>query len=364
MRENAVSHDGSFMVRRGGEDRFFYDRWAGLDVDKLLLRGPTAALESVERMQPRTRPASMSWLSGAVFVDLDLRRLLYWAEQFFGGSALAHRIYGLALERLWPGWSCRWAGGGGPDFAAALGRELDDLDHRATSEPTDVAAIRAWCSEWDPHDPALTQDIAEQGEDVVRGWYEYDHETWITVRRRDGRLEDHLLPGDHEHVLSRGPGLVEALADCPPVPLAGGRIDESSVVQAAYVDEAARTIDWWQLIPPWVPRAWERDGWPGWTLRRHDDGPRGHMQRTGRSITGIRCAAEETRRELDEVLGRVLGPGFDAAAVLGRHAARLAAEHPGSEIVVHGLPTRPPIGEAPDAARIVQLFHALLREHG
>lgn len=357
-----MSHDGSFMVRRAGEDRYFYDRWAGLDIDRLLLRGSSAAIGYIERLRSCASPESMSWLSGAVFLDVDRRHMLYWADQFFGRSALLHRLYGLALAQLWPGWSCRWAAGGGPDFAAALGRALHDLDHRSTPEPMDVAAIRAWCSDWDPNDPQLARDIADQGEEIVRGWYESDHETWVTVRRGDGRLDDHLLPRDHEHVLSRGPGLLAALADCPPVSLAGGRIDESSVAQTALVDEAARTIDWWQLMPPWVPRTWERDGWPGWTLRRHDDGPRGHVLRSGRAVAAIRCTPEQTRTELDDVLERVLGPGFDAAAVLGRHATRLAAEHPGSEVVVHGMPTQPPLAEAPDPARLVQLFHALALE--
>jgi len=43
-----VSHDASFVLRRGGRESYHYDRWAALQIDRLLLSGPERAVAYIE----------------------------------------------------------------------------------------------------------------------------------------------------------------------------------------------------------------------------------------------------------------------------------------------------------------------------
>jgi hypothetical protein len=358
-----MSHDATFILRSGGQTRFFYDRWGALGIDRVLLHGPEATIEHYQSWQRVDDAVSVPWLCGAVLVDRDRHRLLFWANQFFGRSPCAHRIYRLALGHIWAGWSLGWAARGGLDFAAELGRALDDLEPRsAQTASTDAAELRAqFDGPWNAYrsDPSFEDDIASLGPDVVRSWAEWDFDTWVSVKWPDGRIDDHRLPRFFDHVLSLGPALLEALDGRPVVSLASDAFREHwDTPQTAFIDTLRRTIDWWELVPPWVGRAWERSAWPGWQLTRHDGGPLEHMQLTGRPIDAIRAPPDEARRVVDEALASCLGASFDPAMVLAREAARLAAEHPGSRVVYERPRTAAP-GPDPDPGELTRLFHAL-----
>ena len=180
----------------------------------------------------------------------------------------------------------------------------------------------------------------------MRWWAEPDNDRWVTVRWGDRQVTDHLLPWSDSHVAAHGPTLIEALRGRPAIGDIGARVREDRVTETAFVDEAARAVHWWRLIPRWQPPALERR-WPGWSLHHHDGGPRRHLELSGRPVDPIRCPLDDACAAVEQLLASRLGALFDPGALLARTAARMAAEHPGAEVVIHGTPRGGPIGEGP-----------------
>jgi len=109
-----------------------------------------------------------------------------------------------------------------------------------------------------------------------------------------------------------------------------------------FVDEATRTVHWWQDDPDWLSHQsfWDLL-WPGWTLAHEDRGTRGHIERSGRPLAAIRLPLDDQRQQLAEALARLLDRASVPRAMLAREAARLLADHPDATSCVETAPPRP-----------------------
>jgi hypothetical protein len=340
-----MSHDGLFILREKGRQTYFYDRWAGLSVDSLLLSGPAEVTATIRNLRQTTEPFAESWLSGAVSLDLDHRELLYWANQFFGNDPMVHGAYAALLRRVWPGFSCRWASQPLADFARALGRPLGtedrmrgrmelldpkgwtDLFDRAwrhfTTEPADqVESVRQW--------------IADVGEDEVRRAAEDGNNVWVTVRDLQGRI--HRRRCGHwelEKVFRAGPALAEQVAAGEELP---SYVPEtaSEMSDLVELDLASRRLIWWSDIPDWRGTA-ELCGplWPGWQVEHNPDGPKSFASRNGLDWARLVPTHETLKAALSEQLNRTLSNRVDPLVLLAREAARLQAENPGAVVTVN-----------------------------
>lgn len=340
-----------FAVRRGGRDRFFYDRWAALQFDRLLLAGPDETVAYAERLSPTDAPVSVAWLCGALFIDLDRRELLYWANQFFGSGALL-RYYPALLAPRWPGWRTRWAGAPIRDFAAALGRDLRELaDARARAQPLAVADD-LFTRGYDEllasfaDDPAgLAAWRASASEAEIRDSAEIGDNAWVTVRDADGALYDQRCSSHAwDTLLCAGPRLVALAREGGPRPDMLWPGIERDITETIFVDEASRTVHAWSAVPHWLcPASFCGPLWPGYTLEHDPGGPRSHVERSGRPFAAIRMPQDQLLRELAEQITRTMGQQFAPLQWLAREADRLRAESPGTTVRVetaatHGEP--------------------------
>lgn len=336
----AVSHDGLFAVREDGRDSYYYDRWAALQIDRLLLTGPTAALDFVRGLQRTESPVMWSFMCGAVWIDLDARELLYWERSFFGGTAPMRRFHGLMLARRWAGWRTRWAMRGALDFADVLRaepeevessgrRQLDWLQSEAAAGQIfadDARVWSDWCAGYEkPGD--LESEIAEHGEEMVRAWAFHDANTLISLRGADGSLADHYLDaGKLESPVCMGPQLIERLRGRRPL----GDLSclrEDRIHHTVMIDEGARTIWWSMAQPSWLPvERWAGGIWPGWTLEQHDGGARRHIELSGRDSAPIRLTVDDAIASLHRVVARCLAGQFDPLGMLAQEAERLLSE--------------------------------------
>jgi hypothetical protein len=350
-----VSHDGVFIVRDGGATSFYYDRWAALQISRLLLTGPDAAVAYVRGLHQTEELVAFTFTCGAVLIDCDRGELLYWANQFAGRSSVSHRYYRLMLAEVWSGWTTRWAMRGARDFADELGLALEGLDrepHASWRAPRSLAELRVdHAADWERFigrmaPGELASLIADCGEDLVRFWAISGGPGWVTLRHRDGRLTDHVVDAQFNHLLIDGHHLVELLHDAHAWAHPSDAISEELIEQTAFIDEAARRVDWWWAIPPWL-FPWRADElWPGWTLVQHDGGPRRHIELTGRSVDAIRCSAEDAFTEVSDTFSRILTAEFDPARWLANAARAHAA--PDTTITINLAPTRTePVGVVP-----------------
>ena len=336
-----------FAIRRGGRDEFYYDRWAALRVDRMLLAGPDEAVRTIEGLTRTEAPAMVAWLCGAVFVDLDRRELLYWADQLFGRGVL-HRFFKALLAERWPGWRTRWALQPVDEFAAALGRDepgCAEARRRATLlEVGDDLFTRGWdelMEHYAEQPEELAAWIAGSGIEAVRDAGEYGCNAWVTVRGEDGTLYDqrcstHAWDG----LVLAGPRLIGLAKRGGPRPGMFWPGFEGDLGETLFIDEAQRTVHAWRAVSPWLAPAGHCAGlWPGYRVELDGVGPRRHIERSGRSFAEIKLPREELVTLLAEQLERTLGAGFSPQASLAREASRLQAEHPGSTVRIETAAT-------------------------
>lgn len=351
-----MSCDGVFVVRRDGHDSYFYDRWAAQRMDRMLLAGPEAFVAWAEGLTRTRTPFMAAFVCGAVLVDLDREVLLHWA----GASAwpeTLQRYFQALLAARWPGYRVRAASEPVCEFAAALAvspREVEEARARATLlEVEDDLFSHEWQGMLDSYSGRpgeLAEWIAGVGEATVRDAAEYGCNAWVTVRGSDGGLYDQRCHSTMwDGLLRVGPRLVELAKIGGPRPEMLWPGIERDISETVFVDEARRTVHWWQADPEWMnPSGFCEPLWPGWTLVHDDRGTRGHIERSGRSLAQIRLPRDELLKELAEQLVRTMEARHDPLGVLGREAARLQAEHPGARVhvetaAIHGVPE----GEAP-----------------
>lgn len=331
-----------FAIRRGGRDEYYYDRWAALRVDRMLLAGPDETVKYIEGLTRTEAPAMLAWLCGAVFVDLDRREVLYWATQLFGRGVL-HRFFRALLGQSWPGWRTRGALRPVDEFAAALGvvaAGCEEARRRATRiDVGDDLFTRGWhelMEHYAGQPEELAAWIAGEGIEAVRSAGEYGCNAWVTVKGEDGVLFDQLCSSHvWDGLVLAGPRLIALAKQGGPRPDMLWPGFESDLTETLFVDEAARTVHTWRAVSPWLdPAGHAASLWPGYRVELDAIGPRCHIERSGRAFAEIRLPREELVTMLAEQLGRTLGTDVAPHDLLAREARRVQAEDPGSTVRV------------------------------
>ncbi|MCY0991504.1 hypothetical protein OV203_30460 [Nannocystis sp. ILAH1] len=315
-----MSSDAMYAIRRAGRDSFYAGRWSAPQIAHTLLRGSEHIDEYVGSLDPKRAPDMDICLCGAVFVDFDRRALLYWAGDLFGSGPLRGDFVRL-LTRRWPQWRLRQAALPLQEFAAALGRTPPELEQARADATLVDAGDDLFTAAWLEHqaDFACVADdqaawIAAEGVEAVRAFAERGLEAWVTVRAADGTLYDQrCFSGALGSLLRIGPRLaaLAQLGGPRPGMLRPGL--ERDVRETLFVDEARRSVHWWQADPPWAhPGPGCAALWPGWTLELDEGGLRSHVERSGRMFAAIRMTREERLAALIGQVPRTLRGDFTA----------------------------------------------------
>ena len=347
-----MSHDGSYILIRGGEPRYFYSRWGGLTVDRDLLRGPDPFVDWVAELSEVQRAWCEPWICGLVIVDLDRREVDYWANQFAGNNACDQRAHRALMAHRWRGFTPRWLF----EPARALTERLREPPVVPTSVVDDsVPSLddfltrqeHAWQSVVEDPASGWEEDVGKHGEIAVRSWYEHGtHASWVCVRRADGSTEDTLLD-DHEGDLLRlGPAALRALEPRPSgLPDGITPYRERDVDWCFFVDETPRRLLWWSARPRFSAQLPSEiaTAWSGFEVATLEDGPMDVLRELG---LDARTFSHEGERECR--LGtwrRLLGARPTGAGILARVASTIAVE-PDQKVVI----THPGRGDAGPAA--------------
>ena len=86
-----MSDDGTYILRRDGKERFFYERWGGSYIDRVMLRGLDGFFEHLEKTREFPAPFLDLWLCGSrrARSDVFLRAI---SRQISHGDASITRV--------------------------------------------------------------------------------------------------------------------------------------------------------------------------------------------------------------------------------------------------------------------------------
>jgi hypothetical protein len=204
------------------------------------------------------------------------------------------------LRHNWPGWEVRWADQGIVDVALYLGI-----------------------------DPAEVRDEEVEGhrlEKAELGAAPEFIESLITIGRR-GDAADYGFEEGLTNILAWGPELIDLLPGRAQVPL---REDED-LEGGALLDPARREMwVWWSGGEDDRRVGRIADLWPGWTVRRHNEGLRKHVELSGRDATRldideaeaiqriVALLSEDNSFDPREALRGIVGDGSEAGVQVGR----------------------------------------------
>ncbi|WAS94920.1 hypothetical protein [Nannocystis punicea] len=330
-----MSSDATYAIRRAGRDSFFAGRWSAPHIAHTLLRGPEHIDEYLGHLDPRREPDMSICLCGAVFIDFDRRALLFWTYDLFGSGPLRRDFLWLLTKR-WPQWRLRQAALPLQEFAAALGRTPPELEQARADATLLDAHDDLFTAAWLEHqaDFACVADdqaawIAAEGVEAVRAFAERGLDAWVTVRAADGALYDQRCnSGALGSLLRLGPRLAALAQFGGPRPAMLRPGLERDVRETLFIDEARRSVHWWQADPPWAhPAPGCAALWPGWTLELDEGGLRSHVERSGRSFAAIRLTRDERLAALIDQVPRTLRGDFAPLPRL-TGASALVTTHP------------------------------------
>jgi hypothetical protein len=288
-----MGHRASYAIVRDGRRTLYSSRRGAIRLAQALFYGPDPAIRYVESLERVDWLYDDVWCEGAVLLDVDAKRLLRFASftPLHGGI----RRHFLALMRHnWPGWKVCWADGDIVEIARDLG-----IDPATVRDET-LEKSRFSKAEVKPSD----------GDDEVG--------VLITVRQ-GGDLADYGLGYGPTltQLLARGPALLGLCDRRPTVALA-----ESEDLEGGALLDADRREVWVWWNGPEDDRRVEQiaRSWPDWSVRRHVEGLRGHVERSGRDPGLVDLGREEILRQILGLLAE--NDTFDPATFIREIEAR------------------------------------------
>ncbi|MEC9442833.1 MAG: hypothetical protein VYE40_17190 [Myxococcota bacterium] len=333
-----MSDDGTFIFRRDGEERFFYVRRGGSYIDRVMLRGEAGFLEHLDDTREWPYPFLETWLAGLLVVDFDARELMFYSTQFPASSVMEMRLLTEITARAWPGYTIipwhdpayqlsRWLPEHPPTRALERAhrewtldafREMQELAWEEALQETD------WASE-----------IAECGESVVRGWFEYHtHKSVAFLLDGDGGCQEVTFADewDTSALLSTGEEALEVLRARHPVRIEA-LLDDSEIESAYWIDPGARAIHYWTERPRWSahPLRFVSERWPGWSFHYEPGGALSMIERLGREPRGL--LGENIQEYLRKMLARIYTPPPPGEVSLANVVTRLRDERDDGEAV-------------------------------
>ena len=324
-----MSHDGSWILRSNGQERYFYTRWGALSFDRDLLQGFESLAAFVPLLEELPKPFLDTWLEGLVVIDADAKRLLYWASQFAEGRPLSVSLFESMITARWPGWTTSWL------LAPAL-EIVEALPHlapyaRGALEPPEPYPVDQFARDQDqPWEEARgREDWADfRGSVGARESAEcLTHHTWVVLDDRSVLIDDGW---NCSSLLRSGPPAVDVIRARPDAlePPWGHLLDS-----CYRIDTEHRRIDWWISRPVWVrnPLVAVAERWPGWSFRPLRAGPPQLAKEMGLDPRALvrREGIEATLETVERVLGH-RSTGADLLAT----ALRTITVAPGERVSV------------------------------
>jgi hypothetical protein len=296
----------SYVVVEEGRIDLYYSHWGAPSIPEHLLAGPDGMLAYIRRVVTIDKLLDDVWAEGAVLLDRDHRRLLFWGGEDIAIAPHLRRALLPILRLLWPGWSVAWATFGMADIARSIGMDPAVV----------LASDRGYTS------PTTAEDLLEEYIDGhVRDDYAEYQGVAVTIRDSAGRVVDHLFA--REHPASAGPALLEVCRSVPAVALPREDTGFNALEGPTYIDEGVyldlteRAIWIWsaEIVDPRRLEDTARR-WPGWRVAAHSDGLARQVALSGRDPRMVLLPDTEVLRQLIDTLA--IDRRFDPSGLLSR----------------------------------------------
>jgi|GEM_PF-2505726 len=270
-----MGHRASFVVVQDGKRNLFYSNFGANTLPHDLFFGPDLALRSIEGLLPADSLLDEVWCEGAAFLDRDARRVLLYFEDTRYTSKLLP--YYLALSRYnWPGWEVCWADQGIVDIAIAIG-----------INPNQV------------RDDAFEEGFWKKAEVEVSR--EESPVSLITIGCRNNAV-DYGFEDLLTNILEWGPELIDRLKGYAQPPL----YQDKDIEEGAYLNPERKEMWlWWTGHQDNRRVARIASFWPGWSVRRHNEGLRKQVELSGRDATRLDIDLDEAIQRIVRLLSEV-----------------------------------------------------------
>lgn len=323
-----MSDDLTLVLREDGQDRFAYTRWGASQLYRDLLVGPADFEKFVRSLPALDQPLLMRWLQGLVVVDLDARRLSFWAAQFGSSAFVGRKLVDALLAQSWPGWTLHWLHD--PWGFARARFDADPSGVHTLAAITIDEFVEEQNRTWEDsrNEPGVLEWVADVGADEVRSTLEVEtHRSLCVIGERTALIAENWVPNTLARV---GPRAVEVITTREGLPLEDLRFRD---LQAVYlIDPDQQRIRWWLSAPRWNehPNRAFATHWPGWTHGPLDAGPDVAFRAFGLPF----CPPGPNHsQQLRSLCDRLLGARPSGADALARVAAQID-KAPGERVVI------------------------------
>lgn len=324
-----MSEPAIFGLVRGGQARYFGDRWAFVFLHREILYGPDDFESWVTQLQELDEWSDDC--AGGAIADYDRKTLVWHGDAEPLNVPRVAALYQRMLQAAWPGYEISFARHG-----------IHDPDN-----PAGEREVGQWEGEWRPaslreaarldHDEE-DEDEEDDEEDVEddeepAGFDEEEVRAWVTIVGADGAIQHRHLDRLPMDLVRNSRGSLAALRELP----AAAVPPEQVVAEGMWIDEANRSVGVWgaRELQDRLPEI-ER-GWSGWNVRWGDRGYEQHCEVAG--PVGVPMTDAEA---LAKILPVILSTKrFDMSTVMGAmggHLKKTAMKATGCLLVVICFP--------------------------
>ena len=117
----------SYIIKKNNSYDIYYHHWGAQRIPEDLFFGPEPSLTFITSLEKKDEILDDLWGEGAVYLDLDTRKLLLFGGQSILWSNSLKRLYMALLRRSWRGWSVFWAKHEMYDFAQIIQYPLEKV---------------------------------------------------------------------------------------------------------------------------------------------------------------------------------------------------------------------------------------------
>ncbi len=298
----------NFVIVRNRQRRIYYSHWGASSIPQDIFFGPEATLRYIESLDPVDELSDEAWCQGAVLLDCDSKKLLFYGGDKLASSPALRRHFLSMLQAQYAGWKIEWAHQGIIDVAAYIGYdrskvEITQLDHFYFSHPDDIFRD----AEIHSDDEKFSDTESRVG--II-----------ITVKYDENNIFDYAFSGPLiklTKVLSIGPSLLDRLKDWRKIELPN---ENGGVEEGAYIDPPNKVIwAWWGYAVNNRFLHKISQFWPGWTIKRQTEGFIFQVEQSGRSNQFVKMRDADIIPALEKILS--LEDEFDFIKGVADHMA-------------------------------------------
>jgi hypothetical protein len=321
-----MGHRSNFIIVEQQKADIYYSHWRAITIPKDIFWGLEVTLDYIRSLEPTERLLDDLYCEGAVLVDLDRHKLMFFGGDEIKFSPPLRRAFLPLLQLNWPEWKVEWLNQGLLDIANYLKLDLCRIKYNLISDIWEISSV----------------DLEEDEEP--------DNGHIITVKYHEANVFDYGFSWDFElvDILSLGSNLIDFLETKEPLTT----LSEEDVRGGTYINSIEKEIwIWWG-----EPRSNDvlqqiADRWPGWNIKRHTSGLPFQVELSGRNGDEVKMQEEKA---IEEIVKYLCGKSPDFRKIMEALIGGIAEEGQTVSVNFHALQDRKPPIDPDEKQQIIQ----------